>query len=154
MHKYLDKRMKIAWVFFRAKPSHVQYSLSVLWWCGFQSDIADVPNDGWMGNRKRKGNPAVMLQQKDSERLRAAPGQNPLNCCKEGKYMRETVEISVSINPDCKWGIKIHKWVRESIESCGVAQIIDEKGLSSYRDLCCLSLLRKIRSHVWQYHIF
>uniref|UniRef100_A0A672MFS7 Phosphoinositide phospholipase C n=1 Tax=Sinocyclocheilus grahami TaxID=75366 RepID=A0A672MFS7_SINGR len=41
------------------------------------SDIADVPNDGWMGNRR------AMLQQKDSERLRAAPGQNPLICCKE-----------------------------------------------------------------------
>ncbi|XP_043088240.1 1-phosphatidylinositol 4,5-bisphosphate phosphodiesterase beta-4 isoform X2 [Puntigrus tetrazona] len=47
------------------------------------SDIADVPNDRWMGNRKRKGNPAEMLQQKDSERLRAAQGQKPLICCKE-----------------------------------------------------------------------
>ncbi|KAK2879184.1 hypothetical protein Q8A67_019975 [Cirrhinus molitorella] len=47
------------------------------------SDIADVPNDGWMGNKKRKVNPSAMLPQKDSERSRAAPGQNPLICSKE-----------------------------------------------------------------------
>uniref|UniRef100_A0A673GH48 Phosphoinositide phospholipase C n=1 Tax=Sinocyclocheilus rhinocerous TaxID=307959 RepID=A0A673GH48_9TELE len=47
------------------------------------SDIADVPNDCWMGNRKWKVNPAAMLLQKDSERPRAALGQNPLISCGE-----------------------------------------------------------------------
>ncbi|XP_067224548.1 1-phosphatidylinositol 4,5-bisphosphate phosphodiesterase beta-4 isoform X2 [Chanodichthys erythropterus] len=47
------------------------------------SDIADVPNDSWMRNKKRRVNQAVMTPQKDSERSRAALGQNMVTCSKE-----------------------------------------------------------------------
>ncbi|KAK7153429.1 hypothetical protein R3I93_011364 [Phoxinus phoxinus] len=43
------------------------------------SDIADVPNDRWMGNKKRRVNSAAMTPQKDSGKL----GQNTVTCSRE-----------------------------------------------------------------------
>lgn len=68
-------------------------------WLFIQSDIADVPNDSWRRSKKRRVNPAALTPQKDSERSRAALGQNMVICSKEGNYKsKNSVNICMSRN--------------------------------------------------------
>ncbi|XP_077094408.1 1-phosphatidylinositol 4,5-bisphosphate phosphodiesterase beta-4 isoform X2 [Siphateles boraxobius] len=76
------------------------------------SDIADVPNDRWMGNKKRRVNSATMTPQKDSGKL----GQNMVTCSKEDASIL-TPQLTIDDLQQTKTYMKLVKKQQKDVEA-------------------------------------
>ncbi|XP_056096526.1 1-phosphatidylinositol 4,5-bisphosphate phosphodiesterase beta-4 [Rhinichthys klamathensis goyatoka] len=76
------------------------------------SDIADVPNDRWMGNKKRRVNSAAMTPQKDSGKL----GQNMVTCSKEDASIL-TPQLTIDDLQQTKTYMKLVKKQQKDVEA-------------------------------------
>ncbi|KAK7141888.1 hypothetical protein R3I94_011547 [Phoxinus phoxinus] len=76
------------------------------------SDIADVPNDRWMGNKKRRVNSAAMTPQKDSGKL----GQNTVTRSKEDPSIL-TPQLTIDDLQQTKTYMKLVKKQQKDVEA-------------------------------------
>ncbi|CAM4642701.1 unnamed protein product [Leuciscus chuanchicus] len=76
------------------------------------SDIADVPNDRWMGNKKRRVNSASMTPQKDSGKL----GKNMVSCPKEDVSIL-TPQLTIDDLQQTKTYMKLVKKQQKDVEA-------------------------------------
>ncbi|KAG1924948.1 1-phosphatidylinositol 4,5-bisphosphate phosphodiesterase beta-4 isoform X1 [Pimephales promelas] len=76
------------------------------------SDIADVPNDRWMGNKKRRENSAATTPQKDSGKL----GQNTVTCSKEDASIL-TPQLTIDDLQQTKTYLKLVKKQQKDVEA-------------------------------------
>ncbi|KAK7153431.1 hypothetical protein R3I93_011364 [Phoxinus phoxinus] len=76
------------------------------------SDIADVPNDRWMGNKKRRVNSAAMTPQKDSGKL----GQNTVTCSREDASIL-TPQLTIDDLQQTKTYMKLVKKQQKDVEA-------------------------------------
>ncbi|XDV43730.1 hypothetical protein PO909_012154 [Leuciscus waleckii] len=76
------------------------------------SDIADVPNDRWMGNKKRRVTSASMTPQKDSGKL----GKNMVSCPKEDVSIL-TPQLTIDDLQQTKTYMKLVKKQQKDVEA-------------------------------------